>query len=293
MNAFDPVALPTRLSTLLPFGRMAHVAKDQLHILERGHLFTSPCVSAQFSFRFYVLIVVCADGGTVSLQSGRHRVEGSALAARPSSGWHLHAEGTQLIVALVNPLHPRFAQFRRIAAPGAMAMPPAPFTAHRDTMQAAYHGQLDIPQAADLFEALVALAASTLPGRPPRPLRWQHELDAWLAAPQDNLEELAAKVGVGSDRVSRAFQEAVGLPMRSYLLWRKTHRIAELLREGLSLTEIAHAAGFTDSAHMCHMFQDVFGAPPSHFLRNDLVRVQAWLGHAGVGTGQRAGTLAV
>jgi AraC-like DNA-binding protein len=100
-----------------------------------------------------------------------------------------------------------------------------------------------------------------------------------LDDPTDGLDQLAVKVGVSSDRLSRLFLDAVGLPMRSYLLWRKTHRIAALFSEGLSLTDIAHAAGFTDSAHMCHMFQDVFGAPPSHFLRSDLVRVQAWLGH--------------
>lgn len=263
----------------MPFGRMAHIAKDQLHILEPGHLFTTPCLAAQITFRFYVLILVCADGGQVTLTSRHGSITASAIAARPSAGWRVDASGTQLVAALVNPLHPLFPRFRWIPAPGAMAMPLEPYLVNQDAMTAAYRGELDIPQAAALFDDLMRTSAAMLPARRERPLKWQAELDAWLAAPHDNLEALADKVGVSSDRMSRLFQDAVGLPMRSYLLWRKTHRIAELFSEGLSLTEIAHAAGFTDSAHMCHMFQDVFGAPPTHFLRSDLVRVQAWLGH--------------
>jgi AraC family transcriptional regulator of arabinose operon len=263
----------------MPFGRMAHVAKDQLHILEHGHLFTTPCLSAQITFRFYVLILVCADGGQVTLTSPQGSITASAIAARPAAGWRIDASGTQLVAALVNPLHPLFARFRWIPGSGAMAMPLEPYLVNRDAMTAAYRGELDIPQAAALFDELMRTSAALLPARHERPLRWRDELNEWLAAPHDNLEALADKVGVSSDRMSRLFLDAVGLPMRSYLLWRKTHRIAELFSEGLSLTEIAHAAGFTDSSHMCHMFQDVFGAPPTHFLRSDLVRVQAWLGH--------------
>lgn len=263
----------------MPYGRMAHVAKDQLHILEPGHLFTSPCIHTRITFRFYVLILVCADGGQVTLTSRQGSVTGQAIAARPSSEWRIDAAGTQLIAALVNPLHPLFPRFRKIASPGAMAMPLDPFLGHRQAMGAAYRGELDIPRALALFDDLIRISAGMLPLRRERPRRWQAELDAWLASPSDSLDALADKVGVSSDHMSTLFQEAVGLPMRSYLLWRKTHRIAELFSEGLSLTEIAHAAGFTDSAHMCHMFQDVFGAPPTHFLRSDLVRVQAWLGH--------------
>ena len=262
----------------MPFGRMAHVMKDQLHILERGHLFTSPCVAARFTFRFYVLIVVSIDGAAVTLHSRQGSVSGAAVAVRPSAEWQVEADDTPLVAALVNPLHPLFARFRTIPSPGAMSLTPEPYLALRDAMAAAYEGKLNIPSASALFEDLIHTTAHMLPRGSGRPLRWQAELDAWLDAPQDNLEALATRVGVSSDRMSRLFQDAVGLPMRSYLLWRKTHRIAELFSDGLSLTEIAHAAGFTDSAHMCHMFQDVFGAPPSHFLRSDLVRVQAWLG---------------
>lgn len=267
-----------RDQTDAPYGRMAHVAKDQLYMLSPGHLFTTPCMVARMTFRFYVMVMVCADGGQVTYSSRDGSVTASVVTARPSGEWLIKAEGTQLVAALINPTHPLFARFRTIAAPGAMAMPLDPFLPLRDAMAAAYLGQLDIPRAAVLLEDMARTAAGQLPQSPDeRPIRWQAELDAWLASPTDNLEALAKQVGVSRDRMSRLFQAAVGLPMRSYLLWRKTHRITELFGQGLSLTELAHAAEFADSAHMCHVFQDVFGAPPKQFLRNDIVQMRTWL----------------
>ncbi len=38
-------------------------------------------------------------------------------------------------------------------------------------------------------------------------------------------------------------------------------------REGQSLTEAAHAAGFASSAHFSTAFRDMFGMMPSEFLK--------------------------
>ncbi len=262
------------------FGRMAHVMKDHLYILERGHLFATPSVSATFTLRFYVMIVINANGEAALLESADGLVmKVPAMVSRPSTERTLTADDARLIALLVNPLHPLFVRFRAIGDVGTVALPFEAFADHLPSMDAAYRGELDIAQAAALYENLIQIAASQLPLlKPRRGLRGQAEIDAWLLDPVDSLEALAAKVGVSPDRMSKIFLEAVGLPMRSYQLWRKTHRVAILFSQGLSLTEIAHAAGFTDSAHMCHMFQEVFGGPPSHFLRSELVKVKAWLG---------------
>lgn len=273
--------MPTLDLTAAPYGRMAHVAKDQLYMLGPGHVFTTPCMAARMTFRFYVMIMVCADGGQVSFTSRHGTVRASVVAARPSEAWLIEAEGTQLVAALINPTHPLYARFRKMAAPGAVAMPLEPFLNQRDAMQTAYRGELDIPSASAMFEAMVRTGADMMPPRRERPLRWQAELDAWLAAPSDSLDVLAGQVGVSRDHMSRLFQEAVGLPMRSYLLWCKIHRVTTMFGQGLSLTELAHAAGFTDSAHMCHVFQDVFGAPPKQFLSNNIVQMRTWLTEAG------------
>ncbi len=273
--------MPPPHPTGAPYGRMAHVAKDQLHMLPTGLLFTTPCMAARMSFRFYVMVMVCADGGLVSFSSGHGRVQAPVVVARPSGHWLIEAEATQLVAVLLNPTHPLFTRFSTIPEPGIMALPLTPFIPHCPAMHAAYEGRLDIPAAAALIEAVAETTTHMLPPRAERPLRWRAQLDAWLANPTDRLEGLAEEVGVSPDHMSRLFQAAVGLPMRSYLLWRKAHRITELFGMGHSLTALAHEAGFSDSAHMCRVFQDVFGASPGHFLRNDIVQMRTWRTHPG------------
>ncbi|QRN96222.1 helix-turn-helix transcriptional regulator [Archangium violaceum] len=77
------------------------------------------------------------------------------------------------------------------------------------------------------------------------------------------LEALAPRVGLSTSRLSHLFRAEVGLALRPYILWLRLHRAAEHLRAGAPLTTAAHAAGFTDSAHLSHVFRRVFGLSPS------------------------------
>jgi AraC-like DNA-binding protein len=51
--------------------------------------------------------------------------------------------------------------------------------------------------------------------------------------------------------------------LRPYILWLRLQRAAAHLQRGESLTQAAHAAGFTDSAHLSHAFRRTFGMSPS------------------------------
>ncbi|WP_228560158.1 MULTISPECIES: AraC family transcriptional regulator [Myxococcus] len=77
------------------------------------------------------------------------------------------------------------------------------------------------------------------------------------------LATLAPRVGLSVGRLSHLFSAQVGFPLRPYILWLRLHRAAEHLQQGASLTEAAHAAGFTDSAHLNHAFRRTFGLKPS------------------------------
>ena len=89
---------------------------------------------------------------------------------------------------------------------------------------------------------------------------------------QDELPEtipvarLAEMAKLSSDRFMHLFKEQLGLPVRRYLLWLKLQRAARLLTDGSTLTEAAHSAGFSDSAHMSRFFKENFGIQPSFFL---------------------------
>ncbi|WP_223754280.1 AraC family transcriptional regulator [Myxococcus sp. RHSTA-1-4] len=77
------------------------------------------------------------------------------------------------------------------------------------------------------------------------------------------LSALAPRVGLSAGRLSHLFGAEVGLPLRPYVLWLRLQRAAGDLRKGATLTQAAHAAGFTDSAHLSHAFRRTFGITPS------------------------------
>lgn len=73
------------------------------------------------------------------------------------------------------------------------------------------------------------------------------------------LGEAAKFVGLSSGRARHLFVEQTGLPFRSYVLWLRVTRAMEIYVGGDSLTEAAHAAGFSDSAHLSRTFRRMFG----------------------------------
>jgi AraC family transcriptional regulator of arabinose operon len=256
------------------YGAMAHVMKDHLYILERGHLFTTPCLSAKVSLRFYVTIEVSACGTDVEVDSGDELQRGPVLVFRPNHPRTVRARNMQLVAALVNPLHPEFPRFRNIPQQGARALPYASFEAMQEMLVKAYRGEIDLAVAAQVHEQIIAAAAADLPPIPPLDPRILIACARARSDPQVTSAALAVELGLSPSRLSHLFTQQMGLPLRAYLLWAKVHRTATLLAQGIKLTEITHLAGFADQAHMRRVFHDLFGAPPSHFLRNPNVVVK-------------------
>lgn len=85
---------------------------------------------------------------------------------------------------------------------------------------------------------------------------------AWSAARLDqalSLRDILPLVGLSSGRARHLFVEQTGLSFRTYLLWLRLERAVRLFAEGASLTEAAHGAGFSDSAHLSRTFRRMFG----------------------------------
>jgi AraC-like DNA-binding protein len=82
------------------------------------------------------------------------------------------------------------------------------------------------------------------------------------------LPTLAKSVGLSASRLGHLFTETVGIPLRPYILWLRMQRAVAEVRGGASLTTAAHAAGFTDSAHLSNVFRRMFGLSPSDITRH-------------------------
>ncbi len=80
------------------------------------------------------------------------------------------------------------------------------------------------------------------------------------------MKEIGRDFSISEDRLIRLFKENLGIPLRRYLLWVRILKAAKLLKEGKNLTEVAHSAGFSDSAHFTRTFKENFGFVPSVFF---------------------------
>lgn len=78
-----------------------------------------------------------------------------------------------------------------------------------------------------------------------------------------SLSDAARHVHLSPSRLRHLFVEQTGLPFKSYVLWRRLMRAVEMVAQGAPLTEAAHAAGFSDSAHFSRTCRRTFGLPAS------------------------------
>lgn len=72
---------------------------------------------------------------------------------------------------------------------------------------------------------------------------------------------------------SHWLQEELGLPLRKLLLWRKLRRALESLIAPQAATQVAHAAGFADSAHLSRICLRTFGLRPSQANDRKILQV--------------------
>jgi AraC-like DNA-binding protein len=82
---------------------------------------------------------------------------------------------------------------------------------------------------------------------------------------EPTLESLAAGAHLSPSRFRHLFVEAVGMPLRTYLLWRRLLRAWEAQMAGDTVTDAAYAAGFADAAHLSRTCRVMFGITPSAF----------------------------
>lgn len=127
-------------------------------------------------------------------------------------------------------------------------------------------------QSGDPFAVAEALDG-TLVGDDPVPeshpglARVLAELPSLIENQTISLADAAKVAGLSESRLAHLFQERVGLPFRSYVLWLRLGRATELVAAGASITDAAHGAGFADGAHLSRVCRRMFGIAPTDFTR--------------------------
>lgn len=146
----------------------------------------------------------------------------------------------------------------------------------RPRVAAAIHGPCNAATAHALSEELLhalfpeAAAVQTLDPRIERVATWLYR----NLPPRAHLQQLAELSGLSPGRLSHLFKRELGVSIKSYLLAMKMRKAAAYFGADQHLTDIAHAMGFTDSAHLSKAFQAYFSVPPSLLANRELVDLQ-------------------
>ncbi|MCB1168863.1 MAG: helix-turn-helix transcriptional regulator [Leptospiraceae bacterium] len=135
----------------------------------------------------------------------------------------------------------------------------------------------EVSRATDKILALVEGQGETIEEHPPLDARIEKSLQQIQEALPEILSvmELSIMAGLSEHRFMHLFKKEVGIPVRRYALWARMQKAAFLLQDGRSLTEAAHEAGFSDSAHMSRSFKEFFGISPSSVL-GEKAAVMSW-----------------
>jgi len=92
-------------------------------------------------------------------------------------------------------------------------------------------------------------------------------IDATLTE-RPSLIGLAASLNVSTRYFCRAFRASTGLSPHQFILRRRVERARAMIEAGgMSLSEVAIAAGFADHSQMAATFRKVLDVSPSHFTR--------------------------
>lgn len=87
-------------------------------------------------------------------------------------------------------------------------------------------------------------------------------------SPTPAIAELARHACLSESHLMHLFIEQIGIPLRRYVLWQRVMTAVQFAVQGETLTEAAHNAGFSDSAHLSRTFRRMYGIPLSKILKN-------------------------
>jgi AraC-like DNA-binding protein len=208
------------------------------------------------------VVLLTLDGEPVAVRAGALSVQGDAVLVAPDVARSVQARQGRYLSIQIEPQHRLYRSLLGLRRRGgALAVPiaalgPAGGLMKRDAWA-------DAPQ--DFVAALSAVIEAILPSEPWRDRRMQGVVERLArSSPTDYaFQEVLQASGLSASRFSRAFTASAGLPLRGYMLWRKTSEALRLVGAGQTLTAVAHQAGFTDSSHLTRTFQASLGLAPS------------------------------
>jgi len=250
---------PGAAATVAPVGRM--------HVVPSGFLYAGRFDDVTNQRQSAVLYLALTPDA-FEVQTADTRFVTGALFVGPGVRKRIRAKDGPIASIDISPTHRVFPTFARGAA-AARAWPRAHFAALQETLVAFREWRLDPPAADRLYAQVVDLAAARLPAAGPLDPRVREVMRRLQAQHGLSTQALADAVHLSKDWLVHLFQREVGIPLRRYEQTLKLQAAAAYLRRGVSLTEVAAIAGFSDSSHFSKLWKQHFGFPPQRSFMGD------------------------
>lgn len=214
----------------------------------------------------HAIQVTLSLGGQFRLDGPGIHVGGDAVAVAPDAEHTFEAEGLVAILFVEPESRPGRAIAGQLFRGQALAAFPSTLLGDfRDRIAEAFRTPgKDDAAFISLGQGLIDRMAGGARGDVPD-LRIRKVI-AWAGDQLDgpvSLADAAPVINLSADRLRHLFVEQTGLPFKTYILWLRLTRAVERFAAGASLTQAAHEAGFSDSAHLSRTFRRMFGITPA------------------------------
>lgn len=244
----------------------------RVRLFEDGFLYATRGTNSHSSRHSGSLLLALTDT-EFEIEVGGQSQRAHAVALRPAVAKRVRAGAAPFACIDASTHHPLYRAFAALGPPGFRVLPAEHFASARPALEAFSRGLMSGRASRLLYRRLADLAAGVLPAPPvldPRIARVIGLLDDDASL---GVAQLAAAVCVSRDRLSHLFTTEMGLPLRKYTQSLKLRAAARLFGKGLSLTQIAAAAGFSDSAHFSKIWSKAYGASPTFFFIGDALAI--------------------
>lgn len=242
-------------------------ACGRMHVVHAGFLYAGRFDDVTNQRQSAVLYIALTPDA-FEVQTAQARLVTGAALVGPGVRKRIRAKDGPIASIDISPTYRSFPVFAR-AGGSPLAWPRAHFADVHDALKAFHDGRLDSPGADRLYEQIVSLAAERLPAVGPLDPRVREVMRLLHELRGRSTQELAAAVHLSKDWLVHLFQREVGIPLRRYEQTLKLHAAAAYLQRGVSLTEVAAIAGFSDSAHFSKVWKQHYGFPPQRSFTGD------------------------